>query len=309
MQILDGWLKDLPQQYLGQPNIEVLVSAFARQLQEVYQAFADVNDLTNLETATGKNLDYVGSILSLTRKEAGALAGSGRDEPVMSDDRYRQYLKFQLLKNTNECTYYDLIDGAKLLWNVSPVLYVEDENYPATIILQIPLTKEDGTPATIGEVPIIKPAGVSILYQYRFGGVIEVSERMEKFAYQPPLCGQHRCGTYPYTATLGKSAKNTVEVIARIDGFLTTPRFCGTHPIAATLGKSAQNEVALDSVIEGIIYESNAVGQTKCGTVPTEATAGLSLGESKVTMGQNTAGIKYTPTFCNTKHCGQEVKK
>ena len=74
MQIADRWLMDMPQQFLGKHNIEVLVKAFARQLQELQVVFDDLNTELDLETAAGKNLDYVGTILPLSRKEAGELA-------------------------------------------------------------------------------------------------------------------------------------------------------------------------------------------------------------------------------------------
>ena len=70
MQILNEWMKDIPQQFLGKHNIEVLIKAFARQLQEVQQIFDDMKTKLDLDTATGQNLDYVGTIIPLSRKEA-----------------------------------------------------------------------------------------------------------------------------------------------------------------------------------------------------------------------------------------------
>ena len=73
MQIVDTWFRDLPQQFLEKPNIEVLLSAFAKQLQEIEQVFEELNKKTDLRDAVGQNLDWIGTILSLTRKEAGEL--------------------------------------------------------------------------------------------------------------------------------------------------------------------------------------------------------------------------------------------
>ena len=121
MLIIDEWMRDMPQQFLGKKNIEVLVAAFSRQLQEIRQVFDDMNTKVDLDTAVGQNLDYVGTIIPLSRKEAGELAGINDTDPVISDERYRQFLRYKLLVNTNECTYYDLMEGLALLWDVSPI--------------------------------------------------------------------------------------------------------------------------------------------------------------------------------------------
>ena len=114
MQIADIWLRDLPQQFQSKHNIEVLIKAFSKQIQELDKVFHDLNTMTDIDDAVGQNLDYVGTIIPLTRKEAGELAGIGVTDPVISDDRYRQFLRYQNLVNTNECTYYDLMEGLAL---------------------------------------------------------------------------------------------------------------------------------------------------------------------------------------------------
>ena len=167
MTVLDSWLQDFPQQFLGQPRIETLVSAFARQLQEVERVFSDINEKTGLETATGQNLDYVGTVIPLTRKEAAILAGAVRQNlsTVMSDDEaYRKLLKYQRLVNTNECTYYDLMEGASFLLDTetTPIHYSENPDKPATIILSSSsLTFEDGFDDLL-HVAFIRPAGVGV---------------------------------------------------------------------------------------------------------------------------------------------------
>ena len=148
--ILDKWLQDIPQQFQGKRNIEVIISAFAKQLQELEQVFEDLNTKTDLETATGLNLDMVGTIIPLSRKEAGELAGVGVTDPVISDERYRQFLKYKNLVNTNRCTYYDLMTGLQLLWDVQPVYYIEDPDMPATIILTMPFLKPGGEVVRLG---------------------------------------------------------------------------------------------------------------------------------------------------------------
>lgn len=169
MRITDSWLRDMPQQFLGKPRIEALVAAFARQLEEVEGAFRDLDRKTGLDTAVGANLDLVGTIIPLTRKEAGLLAGINVDEPVISDEKYRQFLRYQLLANTNECTYYDIMSSVELLWGARNVHYVEPPGRPATVLLQLRRADvdEDEDPAE-GRCVTVKPAGVGLSYAARY---------------------------------------------------------------------------------------------------------------------------------------------
>ena len=58
-----GWLRDMPQQFQGKRNIEILIRALARQMEEVETVLREINTLTDIDTARGKNLDYVGDIV------------------------------------------------------------------------------------------------------------------------------------------------------------------------------------------------------------------------------------------------------
>ena len=175
MDIINAWLDDLPQQFQGKELIEGLISAFAKQLEEIQGVFKELDLQTDLESAVGKNLDMVGDIVTLTRKEAGVLAGIDVEDPVISDERYRQFLKYQMLVNTNECTYNDLMDGLALLWDVSPIYYKEDPALPAVIILTMPFLTPGGKVVTLGEVPMVKPAGVRIEFQYYIKVIVEIA--------------------------------------------------------------------------------------------------------------------------------------
>lgn len=174
----ERWLGDMPQQFLGKRNIEVLVRTFARQLDEIWRVFEDLTEKTGIDTAVGQNLDLVGTIIPLTRKEAGEMAGIGVLEPVISDERYRLFLRYQLLRNTSECTYQDLIDGIELLWGYDRIHYREDPEHPAVIIFQtdrMDLDEED----LIEFHPelCIRPAGVGVTLRKHFGGSYEVPVR------------------------------------------------------------------------------------------------------------------------------------
>lgn len=163
MQIADRWLMDMPQQFLGKHNIEVLVKAFAKQLQELQMVFDDLNTKLDLETATGKNLDYVGTILPLSRKEAGELAEIGVTEPVISDERYRRFMKYKILRNTSECTYYDLVAGIELLWGYENIHYKEDPEHPAMIVFETPmLSLDEADPVEFHANLCIRASGVGV---------------------------------------------------------------------------------------------------------------------------------------------------
>lgn len=174
MKIADRWLRDLPQQFLGKRNIEVLIKAFARQLQELWEVFDELNTQLDLETAEGKNLDYVGTILPLSRKEAGELAEIGGVEPVISDERYRRFLKYKILRNTSECTYYDLVAGIELLWQYENFHYMEDPKHPATIIFQTPRMRLDAEDLVEFHANLcIRASGVGVLLRKVYGDSIK----------------------------------------------------------------------------------------------------------------------------------------
>ena len=164
-QTAEQLMRDFPQQFQGRRNIECLVRAFARQLKEVQDVFRELEKL-DLETAKGKNLDMVGDIVGLTRKEAGILAGASSLEPVISDSRYRQYLRYKQLQNTAEGTYEDVMKSVDLLWNTDQIQYEERLSRPATIFIQTKSVEIDTEKDPIAErTPVVKPAGIAVIYK------------------------------------------------------------------------------------------------------------------------------------------------
>lgn len=163
MKIIDRWLKDLPQQFQGKERIEVLIAAFARQMEEVRKVFDDVNRLTDIETAHGINLDYIGNIVVLSRKDALAVLRRRADEEP-GDELYRQVLKYKAVKNTCDCTYEDIIGTMKMLWNVDYVTYVEKPERPAAIFMQMPPFDIGTNDPASRRVLAIRPAGVGLYY-------------------------------------------------------------------------------------------------------------------------------------------------
>lgn len=278
---MDKWLNDLPQQFQGKPNIEVLIKAISRQLQEIFNVFNTINSNTDLGTAIGQNLDYVGTIIPLTRKEAVELTEIISEEPSLSDERYRQYLRYQLLRNTSECTYYDLMKGMELLWDVKPVFYEEDPALPATIILTMPFLKPGGEAAVLlGEVPMIKPAGVGLAFLYYIRIIVETAYSLLLSIYDIPRCNTLVCGTHPHTATLGIiqaviQESNIGITITTYDSKVSGTIRIGGKKWDATLGNSSSIHIIMDSNTKIQVLELLQSGIDVAGIYPLNAVQGL----------------------------------
>ena len=167
MRILDEWLNDIPEQFKRKKNIEILFKAFSRKLEEVKKVFEDINKYTDIDTAIGVNLDGVGDILSLTRRDATEIIREASNYEL-HDELYRKILKYQKLKLSSECTYDDIMSAILLIWNVKDIRYIEDEKYPDTIFLKLSDVDIDGIDPAIGRVLSIKPAGVAVYYKTAF---------------------------------------------------------------------------------------------------------------------------------------------
>ena len=161
--ILDSWIEDIPQQFKSKKNIGVLIRAFSRQMDELRVVFDDLKNKTDIDTAEGKNLDRVGDIVVLSRKDATEILRQKTDE-VLSDENYRKALHYKLMKNTSECTYDDIMQSIFTIWNVDKIKYYEDPEHPARISLRLETSDIDAKDPAIGRVFPLKPAGVAILY-------------------------------------------------------------------------------------------------------------------------------------------------
>ena len=177
MQILDKWMEDIPQQFLSKHNIEVLIKAFARQLQEVQQVFDDLKTMLSLDTATVENLDHVGTIVSLSRKDAHTILRKAKDTEI-TDDVYRNVLRYMTLKNSCECTYEDIMESMRLIWNETDISYVEKPERPATIFIMLRNADIDGMDPVLGRVLAIKPSGVSMIYAIRYFCDVNIFEKL-----------------------------------------------------------------------------------------------------------------------------------
>jgi hypothetical protein len=153
---------DLVEQFKDKPVIDALMEVVGDELNEVRQFYEDLRDKRNIQTAIGKQLDGIGGNAVLTRLEAGALACTRESVYVLNDDDYRTYLIYKIWKNTNRCTYYDIIRAFKMFWD-KPLHYSEDPDVPATMIFETDaLTPEDDVSKLLN-APFIKAAGVAIM--------------------------------------------------------------------------------------------------------------------------------------------------
>lgn len=152
---------DLVDQFKEKPVIDALVSAIGEQLNDVRKFYEDLRDYRGLQTSMGQQLDGVGDIVVLSRLEAGALACINESVYVLDDESYRRYLIFKVWKNTNNCTYHDVIKALRMFWP-KPLYYREDPSEPATMVFETDmLSPEDDVPKLLN-APLIKAAGVGI---------------------------------------------------------------------------------------------------------------------------------------------------
>lgn len=126
-------MKDVPEQFKRQPNIKVLLDALAAQLDELATFYRDLLTARTIANAEGKQLDYIGDIVCLTRAEASAISASSG---IMDDDLYRRYLLYKISLNTSSCTLQDIYDAVHA-FSSDIALYSEDIMHQATIILRM----------------------------------------------------------------------------------------------------------------------------------------------------------------------------
>lgn len=176
MKIAKEWLNDLPQQFKDKEKIEVLINAFSKQLEDVEKAFEDIDSKCYIDTAFGKTLDNIGSILCMTRRDANVILRKAKDTE-MTDDVYRKVLQYAALKNSSECTYESIMKSISLLMNTDSITYIENEE-PATIRLKIDDVPLDGLDPAVGRVLAIKPAGVNVFYNSSFYAAVKNRERV-----------------------------------------------------------------------------------------------------------------------------------
>lgn len=152
---------DLVEQFKEKPVIDAVIEAIGAQFNDLYQFFTDLRDKRSIHTAEGRQLDGIGDIAVLSRLEAGELACVKEPVYVLNDEDYRTFLIYKIWKNTNNCTYYDIIKAFKMFWD-KPLYYREDPEVPATMIFETNMLTPEDDAAKLLTAPFIKAAGVAI---------------------------------------------------------------------------------------------------------------------------------------------------
>lgn len=275
--VLDKLKVDLVEQFKGKPNLENLMAAFDRQLQDLFDVFLALNSKRSIEKADGIQLDGAGDIVGMTRLEAGLLTGDPIYFDVLDDETYRKFLLYKAQKNTSDCTYYDIMNMIETAWGAKGVAYKEYPSFPATIVVTMPFTNKDGTAIDLGRLPMIKPAGVGFLYEYSQRYVVTVGYIFQYWVYEYPLCNQLVCGVYPEKATLGKSEVLEMRISRSLAQWLYEYGLTGTMPEIATLGKHGTYSVDVLTLYERYLNTYKQLDDALVtGTWPENASIGSS---------------------------------
>jgi len=152
---------DLLEQFKESPRINALMEAIGEQLRDVSEFYEALRTERGISTGVGKQLDGVGDIVVLSRGEALEMVNTAGFGDVITDDLYRKYLYYKILKNTNTCTYPDLIKAFRLFWD-KPLYYSEDPEQPAVMFLKTGILTIHDHVEDLLTTPVIKAAGVGI---------------------------------------------------------------------------------------------------------------------------------------------------
>lgn len=160
--IVESFLGKLPEQFKRKNNIEVLVRAFAEELEAVGKTLHELETMRSIKAAVGKQLDGAGEIVVLTRAESSRYAGI-IDFDVIDDERYRLFLMYKALRNANTCTFPELVEVCRLLYNMKLLYYREFNDHPAHFQLMVGADFEDWMLKMLYNTSLtVKPGGVSV---------------------------------------------------------------------------------------------------------------------------------------------------
>lgn len=141
-------------------NIRRFIEAWGIQLQELRDALSGVSLLRQIDACSGEQLDKIGTIVCLTRHEAGVMISDVK--LVDNDDIYRMLLKYKALLNTSACTTEDVITGCKLIFNAISVSYSELPSVPATFYVTVTAKFSDAVLSLLQSHSIVvRPSGVT----------------------------------------------------------------------------------------------------------------------------------------------------
>jgi len=155
---------DILEQFKDKPNIEVLQKAAARQLEDVYAFFYQLFTMRWLQNAEGVQLDGIGDIVGVSRRDALIWFNMAEQEVPMDDELYRLFLRFKIFLNTSEGTYGDIVKTLRMFWPYTPIRYSEYTDEPATMYFTTPIMPVDAVYDTrvLQIVSRVKAAGVAL---------------------------------------------------------------------------------------------------------------------------------------------------
>lgn len=182
--ITKSFLDKLPEQFKRKHNIEVLIQAFAAELEELVEVFGELETLRAIKTAYGKQLDGIGEIVNLSRVESTAYAGIV-DFYVLDDERYRLFLMYKALRNANMCTFPELMEICRLLYNVKLLYYREFDDHPAHFQVMVGADFQEWMMGMLNNVNLtVKPGGVSVemkFFELEFFGFKDLNKEARGF--------------------------------------------------------------------------------------------------------------------------------
>lgn len=160
--VTESFLGKLPEQFKGKHNIEMLIRAFAGELEEIEKAFQELETLRCLKTAFGKQLDGIGEIVNLTRAESTAYVNDV-DFYVLDDERYRLFLMYKAIRNANYCTFPELTEICRLLYDAKLLYYKEFDDHPAHFQVSVGARFDEWMLKMLNNANLtVKPGGVSV---------------------------------------------------------------------------------------------------------------------------------------------------
>lgn len=162
----ESWMSHIPEEFRGKHNIEVLIQAFAEELDAVEVMFQQLHQLRSLDSAVGAQLNRIGDIVALSRIDANLLMGKDAGA-IIDDERYRWMLKYKALRNSNRCTFPELEMACQMLYGSEFIYYKEEPEHPAHFYLYLCVEYTEAVLSMLQNQQLgIKPAGVSTSISY-----------------------------------------------------------------------------------------------------------------------------------------------
>ena len=180
---------DLVEQFNDKTNIKGICEVIGKQLDDLFLFFEQLRDERSINAAGGKQLDGVGDIVVLSRLEASQMDGTV-SASSMTDEQYRKYLIYKVLKNTCSCTYVDIMRAIGMFWDGPPLKYSESFDEPATIIFDLNIEKDIADMATA--IPYVKAGGVGLHLNFHKS---DKNIAFYGFAYKRTVKTVHECDT------------------------------------------------------------------------------------------------------------------